>query len=213
MGGLREVKVIVDRMEQLVMENDERDKSGDQAEDEAERHGHTKRELLKKLVDAAPQGDEHALSICLRFLDDRDGTVRMATLGALEELVPMKNTLHFNCRTDILMALGRLCLDWNVQVRQRATTLLKLIGNKTKGDAAAAVMHFMTVESNTLPLYAKLAALESILEVTVQGDEAAIDHLVDLLDDPNASVRTSVCDCLKVNWPTILPKPCSLILI
>jgi hypothetical protein len=80
------------------------------------RHAHTKRELLKKLSYLAQPGDPAALEACLGFLKDGDRTVRTEAVIALNELIPRDSLLSFDCRADIIHALGRACMDWSTQV-------------------------------------------------------------------------------------------------
>jgi hypothetical protein len=65
-----------------------------------------------------------------------------------------------------------------LQVRQRATDLLKIVGNKTMGDAPAAVLKYLKIEAQRLPTYARLAAVDAVCQVSVAGDEDTVESLV-----------------------------------
>lgn len=65
-----------------------------------------------------------------------------------------------------------------LQVRQKATDLLKIVGNKTTGDAPAAVLKYLKIEAQRLPTYAKLAAVDAVCQVSMTGDETTVDSLV-----------------------------------
>mmetsp|Transcript_4902 Transcript_4902/g.11307 ORF Transcript_4902/g.11307 Transcript_4902/m.11307 type:complete len:265 (-) Transcript_4902:10-804(-) len=207
---LIQTKAIVTQLEGMVLEDEEADREFRRSTSEnilprrrtgigegVSRRGHTKRELLRRLVESAPVGNPKALMVCVEMLKDADGSVRRAAIEALEEVIDLRNLTDFECRSDIVHGVGRACMDWSAQVRVQATKLLKLLGNKADGDAPERVLHHMRIESNTLPQYAKLAAVESVVEVATRGDKRTIGRLLEELEDKLPDLRLSVVVALK----------------
>lgn len=91
-------------------------------------------------------------------------------------------------------ALGFTVLDWNTHVRQQAVALLKSVNDMHQGDGAEAVMEYVRRKGGDLPVYARLAAIDAVCVVAMQGDGQAITRLFKELGD---EVCARACVCVR----------------
>lgn len=160
--------------------------------------GHTKRELLHLLPQVVRgEGDRKAIMACLSQLGDEDASVRLAAVEALESVIPMRHARSFDGRKEAIMALGRVCVDWNARARTIALRLMVSISDKSDFDVQSAVMGEVLKDSSELPLFARIAAVEAVPFVTRQGDPYAVRQLLQELTDEDPSVRLCTVEALR----------------
>ena len=146
-------------------------------------------DLAHRLSHCGREGDRKSIIAVLGLLQDSDQQVRRFALDALERLIPMHNARDFDGRKEVIQALGHMCTDYNKRSRDKALELLVAVAEKSDPDVLAAVMSEVYKESDELPLFARLAAVNAVPDVVKRGDPWAIQPLIAELDDDDPAVR------------------------
>lgn len=82
--------------------------------------------------------------------------------------------------------------------------LLKDIGNKATGDAPSAVIQILSIEARTLPVYAKLAAIETVRRfVTTRPADAA---RMRVFSDRFRGKNQGICHTFYIHIPALIPR-------
>jgi len=155
---------------------------------------------LASRISRCGRGDRKTIVAIVNLLQDADHHVRNSALDALERLIPLHKAYDFDGRKEVIQALGHMCTDFNSHSREKALRLLVSVSQKSDPDVLAAVMTEVFKESDELPLYARLAAVDAVPQVVKTGEQFAIRPLISELDDENPLVRhTTVASLRKIS--------------